>query len=58
MLCPYCEETKLVICGYYVCPKCKLAMTEGELIAAIRANEDADRIAKLLGHKVLKATKQ
>ncbi len=58
MICPYCEETELIVCGYYICQKCKLAMTEVELAEAIRANEDADLIAKLAGQKVLKATKQ
>ena len=48
----------MVICGYYICPKCKLAMTEDELAMAIRANEDADTIAKLLGREVIKATKR
>ncbi len=47
MICPYCEETELTECGYYICPKCKIAMTEIELASAIRANEDADLMAKL-----------
>ena len=58
MLCPYCEEAELTVCGYYICPKCKIAMTEDELVIAIRANEDADLIAKLAGKKVLEATKR
>ncbi len=58
MLCPYCEETELVSCGYYICPRRRLAMTDDELAATIRANEDADRIALLLGKEVIKATKQ
>jgi len=33
-------------------------MTEDELVIAIRANEDADLIAKLAGKKVLEATKR
>ena len=58
MICPYCEDTELVTCGYYICPKCKIAMTELELAIAVQANEDADLIAKLTGQRVLKATKQ
>jgi len=58
MLCPYCEDTELIVCGYYICPMCKIAMTDIELASALRANEDADLIARLSGQKVLKATKQ
>ncbi len=58
MICPYCEDTELVVCGYYICPKCKLAMTEDELAFAIRANEDANLLEKLAVQKVLKATKK
>ena len=58
MICPYCEETELTHCGYHICPKCKIAMTDDELATAIRANEDADLIEKLTGQRVLKATKQ
>jgi len=58
MLCPYCEDTELIACGYYICPKCKIAMTDDELAFAIRANEDAAFIAKWTGQKVLKATKK
>lgn len=58
MICPYCEDTELIVCGYYICPKCKIAMTADELATAIRANKDANLIAKLTGQKVLKATKQ
>ncbi len=48
MQCPYCEDTELVHCGYWICAKCRLVMTDDELAAAIRANEDADMIAKLI----------
>ena len=58
MQCPYCEETELVTCGYFICPKCRIAMTGDELAVAVRANEDADLMAKLARQKVLKATKQ
>lgn len=58
MLCPYCENTELIKSLYWICPKCKLAMTQLELEIAIAANEDADRIVKLLGKKIIKATKQ
>lgn len=58
MICPYCEDTEIITCGYYICPKCKIAMTELELAIAIRANEDAEMMERLAGQKVLKATKQ
>ncbi len=58
MICPYCEDTELINSLYFICPKCKIAMTELELAIALRANEDADHISKLLGKEVIKATKQ
>lgn len=58
MICPYCEDTKLIESLYYICPKCKIAMTDLELAIAIRGNEDAELMAKMTGQKVLKATKQ
>ena len=58
MLCPYCEETELIESLFYICPKCKLAMTGLDLAIAIRANEDAALMEKLVGQKVLKATKE
>jgi len=58
MKCPYCEDTQIIECGYFICPKCKVAMTELELAIAIRANEDAALMERLTGQKVLKATKQ
>jgi len=58
MKCPCCEDTKLIVCGYYICPKCKIAMTETELASAIRANDDADLMERLTGQKVLRATKR
>ena len=57
MNCPYCEDTELIKSLYYICPKCKIAMTGLELAIAIRANEDADLMEKLTSQKVLKATK-
>ena len=56
--CPYCEEVELTHCGYYICPRCKIAMTEDELVFAIRANEEADLITKLTGQKVLQPWKE
>lgn len=38
MKCPYCEETELIESLYYICPKCKLAMTQLELAIAIQSN--------------------
>lgn len=58
MICPYCEDTELIESLFCICPKCKLAMTELELAIAIRANEDADLMAKLTEQKIQKATKQ
>ena len=58
MLCPYCEETELIESLLYICPNCKVAMTDLELAIAIRANEDAALMEKLAGQKVLKATKE
>jgi len=58
MKCPYCEDTELILCGYYICPKCEIAMTDVELASAIRANEDADFVEKVTRRKVIRATKQ
>ena len=58
MLCPYCEETELIESLYYICPKCKIAMTRLELQIAIRANEDVALMERLAGQKVLRATKE
>jgi len=57
MQCPYCEETELIESLFYICPKCKLAMTDLELAIAMRANEDAALLERLAGRKVLRATK-
>lgn len=54
MLCPYCEEEQIQLCGiYYCCHKCRIAMEELELAIAIRAKEDRDLLEKLSGQKVL-----
>ena len=58
MLCLYCEDTELIQSLYWICTKCKIAMTQLELGIAIRSNEDADRVSRLLGKDVIKATKQ
>ena len=52
MSCPYCEG-KLILSLYYICPRCKVAMTELELGMAIRAKEDREVMEKLTGRKVL-----
>ena len=52
MECPYCDGN--LICSlYYICPTCKIAMTEIELGMAIRAKRDREMLERITGRKIL-----
>ena len=54
MNCPYCDG-ELCSCGYYICPKCKVAMTDLELAIALRSKVDRELMERMTGRKVLQA---
>ena len=52
MYCPYCECTEIVESLYFICPKCKIAMTGLELAIAVMSKEDKELVEKLIGRNV------